>query len=127
LQILNSLYQTFFPSQEQIEKALESSVEFPRENTNIPTNRFSEKELTVYLFGNRDSKKAQLYGDFLTETGITEIPILVAHKNHVDTHSKPFPKQLWLGGLDEMSSLFDDINGNLPYGCAVHGIKHLNA
>jgi hypothetical protein len=77
---------------EQVEEALSDSVKLFSKL--IPTKRFGENVITNYTFG----KDAQKYGDFLTETGINEMPIFLTAVT-----DKAFARQMWfcrLGSVD---------------------------
>jgi hypothetical protein len=108
----------FFPTKAQLEEALSDSVDFPNQNTNIPTNRFDEEELTVYAFGNEE--QARSYGEFLREAGIKEMPVWIENASNVNKQSKPFTRQLWLSNLDDGSILDGYIGGN---GYRVRGVS----
>jgi hypothetical protein len=111
----------FYPSKEAIEKALEDSINFSITNTEIPTNRFGENELTVWAFGLGDSKKAQAYGDFLKESGISKMPAWSIDKNYVNEQSNPFARQLWFDWLGGRSGLVG--GGDLRCGSRVRGVS----
>jgi hypothetical protein len=87
----------YIPIEKAIEKALVDSITFPATNTEIPTNRFGENELTVWAFG--DSKKARAYGDFLKDAGIDKMPIRAINQYN-NNRKLPFVNQLWLYGLE---------------------------
>jgi len=90
------------PNTNILESSLVDSIDFPEENTEIPTNRFNSNTLMVYAFGGE--KEAQAYGEFLKEAGITNIPIWAVDKNYVNKQTQPFARQLWFGGLDDDGS-----------------------
>ena len=79
-------HKQFYPTSEQVEKALEDSCKIT--NKVIPTSRLAEEELTVYAFG----KQAKNYGEFLKEAGIKNLNIYTANMQ-----DKPFAMQAWLG------------------------------
>lgn len=89
-------------------------LELARRGTyKIPTNRFKDEELTLWLFG----KKAQKYGDFLKQkAGINEIPVYLSSNS-----SQNSANQLWLGCLDDRSSLYG-YNRGLDYYYYVRGV-----
>ena len=82
----------------------------------IPTNRFNEDELTLFLF----KDQAENYGNFLKENGIDEMPVWLVDRNYVDSKEKAILTQLWLHPLDSRS----DVSGDrgLDYGNRVHGL-----
>jgi len=55
------------PTEEEISAALPGSAMFPHKK--IPTDRFGDEEITTWLFGGGDSKKAREYGEFLKSNG----------------------------------------------------------
>ena len=67
----HKIREEFYPTQEQVEKALEDSVDFPAQNIEIPTDRLSEEALTVYAFGGEE--RARAYGEFLKNAGISRL------------------------------------------------------
>jgi hypothetical protein len=93
----------FYIEGEQLEKAVSDSVNWPTRNRDIPTNRFIENELTVFAFGGE--KKARAYGDFLKEIGINRMPVWVVDQNYVNSHERPFVRQLLFESKDLMSAL----------------------
>jgi hypothetical protein len=108
----------FCLSEKRLDKLLFNSVQV-NENA-IPTNRFGENEVTTYLFG----KIAQEYGEFLRESGITQMPIWLASMKErrlanggpkKKLFSKPaqqtFARQLSLWELSNQSALFGDNRG----------------
>ena len=94
----------FYLTKEQLEQAVEGSVQI-NENS-IPTNRFGENEITTYLFG----EQAKAYGEFLNKKcKIENLSIYLAN-----AEEKPFARQLWFGGIGNVSVL----DGNGRYlGC----------
>jgi len=96
--------QDFYLNSEQVEQSLADCVEFPSKS--IPTDRFAENEITVYVFGN----VAEDYGKFLKEVGINKMPIYLTN-----LHDKPFVRQMWFGDLDGRSELdgnYGDLGGD---------------
>lgn len=75
----------FYLHKEKVEKALASSVRI--DNTEIPTDRFSEEALTNFAFG----KNARDYGEFLKENGIDRINVWLAN-----AAINSFARQAWL-------------------------------
>ncbi len=110
----------FYLTSEQVEKALEDSVDFPQENIEIPTNRFAEEALAVYAFGGE--KGARVYGEFLRNAGIKKMPVYVVSKDNVNSQSQPFARQMWFGGLDVGSGLSGDV-WDLYDGDGLRGVK----
>lgn len=84
---------------------------------NIPTDRFSEEELPLWLF--RD--QAENYGQFLRDAGIREIPVRLSDLDYIDKQKSPFARQLWLLGLDGRSGLYG--GRCLYYYVHVRGVK----
>ena len=72
-----------------------------RENYGIPTNRFNENELALFLF----KDQAENYGNYLKKEGISAIPIMLIDKNYVDSNEKTFLTQLWISYLENWSVL----------------------
>ncbi|MEK6840839.1 MAG: hypothetical protein AABX79_02710 [Nanoarchaeota archaeon] len=96
----------FYPTQEQVEKALKDSVDFPKQNIEIPTDRLGSDALTVYAFGGE--KEARVYGEFLRSAGIKKMPVWAVNKGHVNKQSQPFARQMWFRNLDDRSLLGGD-------------------
>ena len=71
------------------------------ENFEIPTNRFNEEEVTLWLF--KDQAKA--YGDYLKANDIEAMPVWLAGKSYTNDQKKPFERQLWLHRLGSQSGL----------------------
>jgi hypothetical protein len=97
----------FHLTDSQIEEALSDSVLLSIKS--VPTNRFSDCDITVYAFGN----SAEKYGQFLKkDAGINEMSIWTA-----DLKGKSFVKQVWLswlggdGGSDLLGAW--DLDGSL--------------
>jgi len=91
--------QDFYLTDEQVEKALEDCVEL--KNNPIPTNRFADDKICIYVFGSEN--KSKNYGDFLNQAEINEMPTYLANPQ-----DRPFVRQLWLYGLDNGSELDGD-------------------
>jgi len=110
----------FYPTSKQVEKALAKSVKVPYDLTAVPTNRFGENEVTVFLF----EDLAEKYGGFLREhCRINEMPVYKLSKSDVDSQKKPFARQAWLHRVDDGWS---DLGGNgrvLYYSYAVRGVQ----
>ena len=103
----------FYLNDEQAEQALQDSVKLSGES--IPTNRFSENEITNYAFG----EIAEKYGNFLREAGIKEMPVWFAN-----TQNKPFARQMVFGDLDRSSGLGSYGTGlDLHLGYRLRGVK----
>jgi len=82
-----------------------------RGNFSIPTDRFNEDELTLWLF----KDQAEAYGDFLRENNLSEMPVYLS-----DNSKKNFANQLWLGSLGGGSEL--DGGRLLDCGSRVRGV-----
>lgn len=107
----------FYPTREQIEQALEDSVDFPQESIVIPTNRFGSEDLTVHAFGGEE--QAGAYGRFLRKVGLKKMSIRAVDRNYVDKQNQPFARQTWFGGLDHWS----DLNSSMYISCRLRGVK----
>jgi len=107
----------FYPTDEQIEKALADCVKL--EGGNIPTNRFKDDERTVYLFG----AHAQPYGDFLKDAKVTEMPVYLA-----GMQDKAFARKAWFArlGSSDLSALYC-YNRLLNYDNRVRGVRRVDA
>jgi len=115
----------FYPTQEQVDLTLKEYAKFPERNISIPVERFGEDELTVFVIGNGDSKKAQNYGNFLKDAGIPEMPICVVGGDYVKAQGKPFERLLWFYGLDVRSYLGGDVT-YLCGGDVVRGVREIS-
>jgi hypothetical protein len=78
-----------------------------KDRKSIPTNRFSENELTLWLF----QDQAQDFGDFLANTGINKMPLWFSSQDYFNDQEAPYANQLWLCDLDFRSGL----GGNVRY------------
>ena len=105
----------FYPTDEQIEKALADCVKL--EDGNIPTNRFKDDERTVYLFG----KHAEAYGDFLKDAKVTEMPVILA-----EMQDKAFARKAWFAKLGSGHSALG-CNRDLSYDKWVRGVRRVDA
>jgi len=101
--ISNGKGKEFYPTKKQIEKALEDSIDFPKKNITIPTDKFDSDALTVYAFGGE--KEAKAYGEFLREAGIEEMPVYTMDKNYFNKQNKPFARQMWFQDLYDKSAM----------------------
>jgi hypothetical protein len=90
----------FYLNEEQVEVALEDSVDFPIRDITIPTGRFDSDALTVYAFGKGDAKKARTYGEFLKDSGVEEMLIWAISQEYVSAKGKPFARQVIFKSLD---------------------------
>ncbi len=110
----NSLY----INEEQIEFSLKDSFQISDKLGNpfsIPTKRFGEEEIAVFLFGDF----AKDYGFFLKDAKIKNVPFWFA-----DFRDKPFARLLWFDCMDEQSRIVGD-GGSV--GGFVRGIKTLDS
>ena len=82
----------------------------------IPTNRFGDDKLTVWLF----QDQAKDYGLFLKENGINERPLHFNDQNYIKQKS-PYADQLWLDYLGKWSYFAGD-DRFLSYGDMVRGV-----
>ncbi len=125
--------QEFYPTPDQIEKALEESVDFL--DTEIPTNRFNSDGITVFLFGQGNAKKAGEFGHFLRDVGITKLPTFALNQEYVDKRPRPFARQLWMGSRDTAWIYLNGGIGNKIWGYikdlqlqkTVRGIRCINS
>src|SRR4030065_585831 len=87
----------FYLTDEQVEQGLADSLKLKDRGFSVPTKRFGDDELTVYAFRN----SAQVYGDFLKDAGIEEMPVWMVN----NIGDKPFARQAWFDRLDYGSRL----------------------
>ena len=88
-----------------------------RENYEIPTNKFNENELTLFLF----KDQAENYGNFLRENEISEMPVWLLDKNYVNSKEGSILTQLWLLDLGNWSVVVG-YYGYFVYDCRVRGV-----
>ena len=112
----------FYATQEQVDEALKDSVKFPEKYVEIPVKRFGEDELTVFVIGGGDSKKAEVYGNFLKDAGIKAMPVYVVDKDNVNEQNTPFARQLWFWSLVG-GSVLDGDGRDLGGDCGVRGVR----
>ncbi len=103
--------QDFYLTDEQVEQALEDSVELSVKS--VPTNRFGDCDITIYAFGDL----AQQYGNFLRDAGIDSMPIQTT-----DLQKKPLARQMWFDSLDGRSVL-GGYYRDLGFDYRVRGVK----
>jgi hypothetical protein len=103
----------FYLTPEQVEWALSNSVKLKNKDFSIPTKKFGSDAITVYAFGN----SAQIYGDFLNNLGIKEMPVVMVD----NIGDKPFVRKNWLSGLGYRSRL-GGYGGGLVGGSRVRGV-----
>jgi hypothetical protein len=99
----------FSLNSKQVAYALENAIQI--KDTQIPTSRFGEAELTNFCFG----KQAKVYGDFLKNIAIDEIFI-----NFCATRDMPYARKVWFtgfGGEDDRSTSDLDGGFNNPLFC----------
>lgn len=111
----------YFLSDEQVEKLLDNSIRISYDIRPIPTNRFKDYEVTVYVFG----RQAAAYGEFLKDAEINEMPILFVPLNYIDSKKAPFVRQIWFHKLDRKSTL-DGNYLNFTFPLEVLGIREIN-
>lgn len=121
----------YFPHEKTIETYRNQSEEDIKENPQerraliihqtesfeIPTNRFNQEELTLWLF----KVQAEEYGDYLREDGIKEMPVYLVGKEFTKNQKKPFERQLWLDHLGVRSNLSGNYR-DLDYYDRVRGV-----
>jgi hypothetical protein len=108
----------FYVTNEQVDSVLGNSVQVPYDQSSVPTDRFGEDPVTVFLFG----QIAKKYGDFLKDAKIKKMPLYFNDQKYVDEQKQPFANQLWLARLDNYSDV-DGFNGGLGFNDAVRGVK----
>ncbi len=86
-----------------------------RQTYDIPTTRFDEDELTLFLF----KDQARLYGSFLDEHGIKKMFFHLEDVPHASQNS--FERPLWLHHLSGRSLLSGC--GVLDFGVRVRGVR----
>ena len=91
----------YFVTNEQIEKALENSVQVPYNLNPIPTDWFGKEPITDFCFG----KSAKDYGLFLKKAGINEMPLWLNNERYVNSQKESYANQLWFNRLDYRSGL----------------------
>ena len=108
----------FYISNKEVEKAMQNSVQVPYNKFSVPTNRFGQDKITVFVFG----ETAKEYGKFLKEAGISKMSLYFHFEHDVNNKKQAFANQLWLNSLKGGSSaLFSD--KDLSYGHPIRGIK----
>jgi hypothetical protein len=113
----------FAVSVEDAKRALDGkNVVIPYKQASVPTNRFGEDPITVFVFGESAGK----YGEFLAGEGIAEMPLFFNDEKYINSQKTPFANQLWLRRLvdDGRSGLLGSGRG-LSYGNAVRGVKYV--
>jgi len=98
-----------------LEQALTDSMEIP--NKSIPTERFKEDPLTLYVFGDI----AEDYGFFLKDAGIDEMNQKSDLLTRINSN-KPFIRQVWFGALVDRSIQVGNIR-IIDFYYRVRGIK----
>ena len=111
----------FYVDEQEVQKALGDSIDVSYSQKPIPTKRFGENEITVFAFG--DEKKAQEYGAFLKEAGISEMPLWIVDNKYVNEQENSFARKLWFRILDVRSVLGGD--GGLYYDNRVRGVREV--
>lgn len=114
----------FYPTNEQIERALADSIDFPQKNIEIPTNRLGDEKFTAQLFGGKEQARA--YGEFLKTYGINLWHIYVVDKEYVDKQERPFARQLFFHLLDVIGSGLFGGYGDLLYDDRVRGVREVS-
>ncbi|OGJ13373.1 hypothetical protein A3K82_00595 [Candidatus Pacearchaeota archaeon RBG_19FT_COMBO_34_9] len=104
----------FYLTDEQVEQGLADSLKLKDRGFSVPTKRFGDDELTVYAFRN----SAQVYGDFLKDAGIEEMPVWMVN----NIGDKPFARQAWFDRLDFGSRLVGYVRG-LGVDYRVRGVR----
>ncbi|VVB82930.1 Uncharacterised protein [uncultured archaeon] len=118
----------FYPTKEQIIRAVKESVNFPVGEENqiisILAKDFDKDELTVFAFGGK--KTAAGYGRELIKSGLNEIIIKPEDREVINMFEKPFVKQI-LYGMDkktltmQLSSTFLFLKS----GHNIYGVKEI--
>ena len=110
----------FYVDEQEVQKALGDSIDVSYSQKPIPTKRFGENEITVFAFG--DEKKAQEYGAFLKEAGISEMPLWIVDNKYVNEQENFFVRKLWFRYLGNWSVLDGD-NRYLYCDYRVRGVR----
>jgi len=110
-------------SNEDAENALPAgSVQIPYKQSSVPTDRFAEDPITVFVFG----KTAKEYGAFLKEAGIEAMPLWFNDEKYINSQKSPFANQLWLHGLGgDNGSVLIGYGRCLSYNNAVRGVRYV--
>ncbi|MEK6898615.1 MAG: hypothetical protein AABW79_00785 [Nanoarchaeota archaeon] len=90
----------FYPSSQNIEKAIEESITLPENPIKIPTLMLSSEEVMAVSFG---EKLAKQYGEFLYNNGIKDITFYIVNRDYINSQSKTFARQGWLSRLQDDS------------------------
>ncbi|MEK6893194.1 MAG: hypothetical protein AABX07_03235 [Nanoarchaeota archaeon] len=107
----------FYITPEQAEILLTDAVEISYDAAAVPTNRFGEDPVAIFLFG----KNAARYGSFLRDVvKIDNMPLSFYGQEYINSKEQPFINQVWLAGLDDVSAV--DGNWSLNYYNAVRGV-----
>ncbi len=85
----------FVPSVDQIDKAIEDSIDFPYAGHSIQINYAGSDELLAYLLGGEE--RARHYAELLKEAGITRIDITREDHDYRLSQKQPFVRQVWFG------------------------------
>jgi len=143
---------SFYPTKEQITRALENSIDFPVQkeaSSGIPisTEKFDSDKLAVFLFGGGDSRLAGEYGRTLRGSqngtyvqsqddtihpgyGVKNIYVHPKFSGYINEHKAPFVEQIWYGRPSgeefeihlSSSQLFSNIEASQHF----YGIKRKN-
>jgi|TARA_Y100000310_G_scaffold340166_1_gene435026 hypothetical protein len=113
-------------TEEEVKHALEDSIQIFPYNTSVPTDRFGQDVLALYLFGNN----APEYGQYLRKNEVDSMPIKVSDIDYKDSKF-PFVRQIYFEGPNFMSEVdgngwgFDNgpmtLHGVLRYDSDIHG------
>jgi hypothetical protein len=99
----------FFPTEEQLERALADCIKLPYGFKSIPLDRLAEYPAGVFLF----EEVAKDYADFL-RPHTQELPFYFMKQNYFKEKARPFARQILFKGL-EARSLIDCGGYQLQY------------
>ena len=108
---LDEVYQTHVKGDEfNIQSNLEGALLVPY-GAEIPTNRFAENDITVFMFG----KNAENYGNFLTELGRKTQKIWTPNQQAINSQTDTFARQNWMtphyeGPIMVSETVYNDIS-----------------
>ena len=88
-----------------------------RENYKVPTNKFNDDKLTLFLF----KDQAENYGNFLRDNKINEMLVWLIDKSYVDSQKGTTLTQLWLHHIDDRSGVVG-YDGSLNFNDRVRGV-----
>ena len=111
----------FYINDEQIERALENSIQIPYNIKNISVKEFGEEPITIFCF----KDMAKKYGEFLEEAGITGMRLRLHGKYQMENQIevKSYANQLRLSGFrDDKIDIYGNYS-NMAYGYRCRGYR----